>query len=119
MPELLWVLLALIIVGSLGPLVQTIPTPFMIELGFLCLGIGLLVGVPSGCLYHLALYQVLASQDSLPSKWWLRPTDFHAGLAQDQLAKIRPWYLLGALSFTIALVGGLLAMVGLLFTPLM
>ncbi len=114
MYEVLWVLLTIALLGLFSPLMELLPTSLMVELGFLGLGFGLLVGIPSGFWYHLELYRALTTKVQVPRKWWLSPTDYHIQLAQQELSKIRPWYLLGASAFTIALAGGLTAMIGLL-----
>lgn len=114
MYEIFWVLFSIALLGIFSPLLEMLPTSLMVELGFFGLGFGLLVGIPSGLWYHVELYRALTAKLQVPSRWWLSPTDYHLQLAHHELTKIRPWYLLGASAFTIALAGGLTAMIGLL-----
>lgn len=115
MPELFLVLVSLAVVGILGTLSTIVSTSLLLRLGFWCLGIGLAVGLPAGFWYHLVLYRTLSKSGPAPKKWWLSPSDFHPKLTDNELASIKPWYFLGALSFAVALAGGLTAMVGMLF----
>ncbi len=116
MPELFLVLVSLAVVGILGTLSTVVSASLLLRLGFVCLGIGLAVGLPAGLWYHVVLYRALAKAGPAPKKWWLSPSDFHAKLTDEEFASIKPWYVLGALSFAVALAGGLTAMVGMLFT---
>ncbi|MFQ5930906.1 MAG: hypothetical protein ACE5MM_00715 [Nitrospiraceae bacterium] len=114
MTEILLVLGALVAVGVLGFLATVLTPALMTELGLWILLGGLVIGVPAGLWYHTLLYRTLARKMPLPSKWWLAPVVLHPHLAPDEFAPIHPWYMLGALGFTLSLVGGITALAGLL-----
>ena len=78
------------------------------------MGIGLGIGLPAGFLYHYRLYQALERNGTVPAGWWLSPSDFHDALPAAHFARIKPWYVLGGLSFALALAGGLSTFAGLL-----
>lgn len=114
MPEIALVLLALVTVGLLG-LAATLLTPqLMTAVGLWVLLAGLLTGVPTGLWYHVLLYRILSRRMELPDRWWWSPVDLHPHLAQEELAKIKPWFTLGGVGFLLSLAGGLAAMAGLL-----
>ncbi|HKW86313.1 MAG TPA: hypothetical protein VJM82_04520 [Nitrospiraceae bacterium] len=114
MIETLLVLSAVLAVGVLG-LMTTMLTPhLMTELGFWMLTVGLIIGVPAGLWYHVVLYRALAGRIMLPPKWWIEPVALHPQLAQEDMARIKPWFRLGGIGFALSLAGGLAAMAGLL-----
>ena len=114
MLEVLLVCAALLGVAIVG-VVTTLVTPErMTELGLLGLVVGLVTGVPAGLWYHLVLYRLLTRTMALPPKWWLSPVDLHPRLAGEDLARIRPWFLLGGIGFVLSIIGGVAAMAGLL-----
>ena len=103
---------ALVGLGVLGYLV-TILTPHLVhDLGLLLLVAGLAEGLPTGIWYHVVLYRILIRRGPLPSRWWIHPTRHHAGLTPEEHRRIRLWFLLGGLGYTMAVGGGLVAIVG-------
>ena len=114
MIETLLVLSTVLAVGALG-LMTTILTPrLMTEFGFWMLAVGLMAGVPAGLWYHVVLYRALAHRMTVPTKWWIAPVALHPQLAQEDMARIKPWFRLGGIGFALSLAGGLAAMAGLL-----
>jgi len=114
MIEILLVLSTVVAVGALG-LMTTMLTPrLMTELGFWMLMVGLMTGVPAGLWYHVVLYRALAHRMTVPPRWWITPVALHPQLAQEDLARVRPWFRLGGIGFALSLAGGLAAMAGLL-----
>ncbi|TAJ10337.1 MAG: hypothetical protein EPO61_02565 [Nitrospirae bacterium] len=114
MPEIALVLLALLAIGLLG-LATTLLTPqLMTTVGLWTLLFGLVVGIPTGLWYHVVLYRFLSKKIVLPSRWWWAPVDLHPHLAQEELARIKPWFVTGGVGFLLSLAGGLAAMAGLL-----
>lgn len=114
MPEIALVLLALLAIGLLG-LATTLVTPqLMTAVGLWTLLLGLVTGIPTGLWYHVVLYRFLSKKIALPARWWWAPVDLHPHLTQEELAKIKPWFVLGGIGFPLALAGGLAAMAGLL-----
>jgi hypothetical protein len=114
MLEIALVLATILVVGLLG-LLTTILTPqLMTQLGLWTLIAGLIAGIPTGFWYHVMLYRLLARKAAVPAGWWWSPTDFHRQLAQEEVALIKPWFMLGGVGFMLCLAGGLAAMAGLL-----
>ncbi len=110
-------LLALAIVIGLGVivLITAVITPqIMIELGLWVLAIGLLVGIPTGLWYHVALYHQLVPRIILPARWWRRPVELHSLLTPVEFRRVRPWFVAGAVGFLLCCVGGVAAIIGLL-----
>lgn len=116
MPEIALVLLALLTVGLFG-LAATLLTPqLMTTVGLWTLLLGLVTGLPTGFWYHVVLYRLLSSKMTLPARWWWSPVGLHPHLAQADLARIKPWFVLGGIGFLLSLAGGLAAMAGLLLS---
>ena len=114
MIEILLVLGALVAVGALGVLATVLTPALMTELGLWILLGGLVTGVPAGLWYHVVLYRTLARKMPLPATWWLAPVALHPHLAPHEYTPIKPWFMLGALGFTLSLVGGIAAIAGVL-----
>ncbi len=114
MLEISLVFSALLLVRLLG-LFTTLLTPqLMTELGLWTLLLGLAAGIPTGFWYHVVLYRLLARKMAVPAGWWWSPVDFHQQLAREEVALIKPWFLLGGIGFMLSLAGSLAAMAGLL-----
>ena len=113
MLELLLVLGGIVGVGVIG-LVSLVITPeLMVQLGLWALAAGLLIGLPTGFWYHVALYRQLSIRMTLAPRWWLAPVGLHPLLSSGEYRRVRPWFVLGALGFLLCLVGGVAAIVGL------
>jgi hypothetical protein len=105
------IVLALVLIG----LATVAITPgLMIELGLLVLAGGLVVGVPTGLWYHIALYRALGGRGNLKPGWWRRPAELHPLLAPQEFTHVRPWFVAGAVGFVLCCVGGVAAIIGLL-----
>lgn len=116
MAELVLVLLGLLLVGALGLLASILTPGLLAEGGLWTLAAGLALGLPTGFWYHALLYRILVGRMKLPRRWWLSPGDLHRHLDRDDLRRIKPWYLLGAIGFLLCLGGGLAAAAGLLLS---
>lgn len=114
MLETVLVLGILVLLAAFAVIASAITPQTMMMLGFWGLATGLAVGLPMGCWYHLVLYRAVSRQMPMPRRWWLSPAELHVHLPQEELAAIRPWFLLGGIGFMISFVGGLAAMAGLL-----
>ncbi|MBI5411376.1 MAG: hypothetical protein HZA21_05230 [Nitrospirae bacterium] len=114
MLEIALVLSTLLAVGLVGLLTTIVTPPLMTELGLWTLAVGLIAGLPTGFWYHVLLYRLLARKTTVPAGWWWSPVDFHQQLAREEVALIKPWFLLGGVGFILSLAGGMAAMAGLL-----
>lgn len=111
--EVLLVIGGAVAVGLIGLLTVIVTPTLLVELGFVTLAAGLLVGIPTGLWYHVVLYRVLAGRMTLPSRWWRSPVDLHPLLTPLEYQRVRPWFLLGALGFVLCVAGGVAAIIGL------
>ena len=114
MLELALVLTAVVALGSIG-IVAALLTPGLIAgIGLGVLLLGLLVGLPTGFWYHVILYRFVSARMPVPRAWWVSPSSLHTHLTGPERSRIRPWYLIGGAGFILSVVGGLVAMAGLL-----
>jgi ABC-type antimicrobial peptide transport system permease subunit len=74
-------------------------------LGFVLCAIGFIVGVPTGFLYHVRLYQALESRDLLPKGWYWRPSPLNNELTDEERKQVMPWFYIGAAGFLVIVVG--------------
>ena len=103
-----------ILVGLLGVTVTfsyVAPIPLMIVGGVLTF-FGLISGVGGGVLYHVRLWEALRELEEPPADWYIHPTRTHDLIADDRWPRIRPWYYLGAIGFSVIVLGCLLAAIG-------
>ena len=82
----------------------TLSVEILLLAGLWLLAIGLGFGVPTGLLYHRALYRALAGA-GLPPRWWLNPIALHPQLPEESLYGVLAWCRLGALGCGIAFLG--------------
>lgn len=108
--ESLLVLAALALLGLLGFVAPLVPGRVWIDAGWVAVAAGLLVGVPTGVVYHLRLARALARRGRLPPRWWLRPTALHGELEARDGPRVLPWCAAGAAGFLVV-VAGLLSIV--------
>ena len=53
--------------------------------------VGFLVGVPTGLIYHVRLYQVLGPRGELPPGWYWRPLRYNNRLSRDERNSVMSW----------------------------
>ncbi len=68
-------------------------------------GAGIVLGLPTGVLYHVQLYRVLKPLGKLPSGWIWRPIELNAKLGPRDRWRVLPWCYLGALGFFVIIIG--------------
>ncbi len=78
---------------------------------------GLLVGVPTGALYHLRLRAVLAAEAALPARWWLHPTALHGDIPPPRRRWVMWPFYVGAAGFFAIVLGCGVMCVGFLRSP--
>jgi len=111
MAEITLVLAALALVA----LVVTVGTASLLTtFGLGILGLGLVLGVPTGLWYHVVLYRCMAPKRQLSPLWWVSPGALHRHLSAADQQRIAPWYRIGGVGFALCLVGGVAAIAGLL-----
>jgi hypothetical protein len=114
MLELALVVTALMAVAFVG-IASAIVTPGLLAaVGFGILLLGLLLGLPTGFWYHVVLYRFVSAKMALPRSWWLSPSMLHIHLTGAERRRIKPWYLVGGVGFALSVLGGVVAIAGLL-----
>lgn len=113
MLETTLVLTAAVALGLVALAAAVFSAHLVAALGIALLVLGLLVGLPTGFWYHVALYRILSPRVPLPQRWWLSPSNLHVHLTDAERRRIRPWYRIGGVGFVFCLAGGLVAIVGL------
>jgi len=114
MLELLLVLGSLVGLCAIAFITVVVTPQIMIELGLWVLAVGLLIGIPTGLWYHVALYRELAPRMTLPPRWWRAPVELHPLLTPQEFRRVRPWFVAGAAGFVLCCIGGLAAIAGLM-----
>ncbi len=70
------------------------------------LAVGTALGLPTGVLYHVRLYQTLAPQRLLPDGWYWNPMQYNDLLQEgDERRRVMPWFWLGAAGFLLIAIG--------------
>lgn len=67
--------------------------------------LGFAIGVPTGLVYHLRLYQVLHPRGQLPRGWYWSPIRFNRCLQAGERRSVLSWCYAGALGFVIICIG--------------
>lgn len=67
--------------------------------------VGFVVGVPTGFIYHVRLYQVLNPREELPGGWYWRPLRFNACLLPEERPSVMSWCYLGGAGFVVICLG--------------
>lgn len=66
---------------------------------------GFVVGVPTGLMYHVRLYQALNPRGELPRGWLWQPIPLNARLRPGERRRVLVWCYIGGLGFAIICVG--------------
>ena len=113
----LTVVFVILVLLTLAALIRSFgfSSSLWMEIGLLLLAMGLLEGIPTGLLYHWALYRTLRLRGPLPPRWLLHPTDYHVDLTEEESRRVKRWFYLGAFGFLLCVAGGLLALAAALF----
>ena len=93
--------LIIVAVGSLA----LVPWPLLLHVGGWLIVAGLIFGVPTGLLYHVALYRALAPHGRLPPGWYWRPIGLNDLLAPEQRFWVMAWCYAGAAGFFVIILG--------------
>lgn len=66
---------------------------------------GLILGLPTGFIYHVRLYQVLHPRGELPQGWFWRPLRYNSRLTSEERNSVMAWCYAGGLGFVIICFG--------------
>jgi len=95
------------LLGALGA-VFLLPWQVLGIAGLWIVGIGVMVGVPAGIAWHVALYLALHPRGLLHEGWYWRPMDLHDLLEPGEARPILALCYLGAAGFFAILFGAML-----------
>ena len=79
---------------------------------FIALGLGL--GVPAGCVYHLLLFRKCKARGIKPERWKTHPHLYHEYLSEGDQKLLGRWFRVGAFFFMVTAAGCGLVFLGLL-----
>ncbi|MBI3810726.1 MAG: hypothetical protein HY283_00760 [Nitrospirae bacterium] len=115
MLELTLVILTVTAVLAVQWMMQiSFPASTLTDLGLFILAAGIIEGIPTGLYYHVVLYRLLHRRGRLPSGWWISPSRYHVHLTEMEGRRVRRWFFLGGLGFLLCMVGGLMALSGVM-----
>ena len=73
--------------------------------GIVMIAAGMVVGVPTGFVYHVQLYRALRGKNKLAKGWVWRPFEHHAHLDRRDRRRVMPWAIAGGLGFFVIVIG--------------
>lgn len=114
MIEAFWVLVAVCLLIALSTLALVLSTEAFVVGGLVAAGLGLVVGLPAGFVYHVVLRRRLLERGALPERWWVSPVRHHADLDAGERRTFLPWFYVGGAGFVLILVGAASLAYGLL-----
>ncbi len=114
MQELVLVIFMIAAVFSVRLLTEIhVSASFLTQTGLAIFLFGLVEGIPTGFYYHVVLYRTLNGRGKLPRGWWWSPSRYHVHLASEEYRTVRRWYFLGGIGFVLCILGGGLAIAGM------
>jgi len=84
----------------------------VVRAGAALTGVGFVLGVPAGVVYHVLLYRALSRRDVLARGWIWRPIEQHPLLLPDERGPVLGFCYAGGLGFGVLCLGLLLFVVG-------
>ncbi len=105
MIEALLVLASVAGLALLGLVAPLVSGAWLVEAGWVCTAVGLLVGAPTGFWYHVKLRSTLRVSGRPPERWWLHPVAHHDRLPPEARPSVMLWFRLGGLGFAVAVLG--------------
>jgi len=73
--------------------------------GILMIVAGMVVGVPTGFVYHVQLYRTLRVKNKIAKGWVWRPFEYHKHLDRGEWRRVMPWAIAGGLGFFVIVIG--------------
>ena len=77
----------------------------LLRWGWTLMAVGLVVGVPTGVVYHIKLLRLLAQKKAPTKGWWIDPRPLHRYLSDAEVRRCVPWFYVGGVGFVLC-VGG-------------
>jgi len=76
--------------------------------GSVLVAAGMVLGVPTGFVYHVQLYRALRRLDRLARGWIWKPFEMHVHLERRDRLRVVPWAIAGAVGFFLIVIGQVL-----------
>lgn len=84
----------------------------LMQLGLCTLGMGTVLSLLTGGMYHVRLAQSAACRAGRVPRWWWAPTRLHPYLTAQEALRVMPWFWAGATSFLLVCLGAVWAVLG-------
>jgi hypothetical protein len=88
-----------------GLVLPLVPPTWVLGASFGLVGIGMLLGVPTGFWYHVKLRAALARHGAPPERWWVRPVSLHGQVDPLDRPGVMRWFVAGGVGFVITVLG--------------
>src|SRR6476659_6397236 len=98
MPEIVWVVSMLLLLGALGA-VQLVPWSDLLATGYALMLDSASIGIPLELIYFAALALALRRSGQPPVGWYWKSFDHHHLRSQGEKIAVLPWFVTGALAF--------------------
>jgi hypothetical protein len=105
MIETLLVFIGVAVLTAGALVVHLVPAEWVVQAGWACTVVGLLLGVPTGFWYHVKLRAYLQRTGELPAGWWLRPVAHHGRLDPEEQPGVLVWFFAGGVGFVLTVLG--------------
>jgi hypothetical protein len=89
-----------------------VPWYILFGTGVGLIGLGMVLGVPTGFWFHVLLWRVMRERGMVVPRWWLRPMSVYERLAPGDRRRVNPWLYAGGAGFVLAIAGCALFAVG-------
>jgi hypothetical protein len=109
----LGIVVALVVLMLVLSAVWVTPWESLYEAGIGLTVLGFVVGVPTGFIYHVRLYQVLHPRGELPKGWYWSPIQYNRRLHPDERARVMSWCYVGGAGFGVICLGLLTMVAGI------
>lgn len=93
-----------LLLGGLA-LLATIPLETAMEWGSWGIAAGFVLGVPTGFIYHVLLWQELRRVGPVPRGWIWNPFAHHHRISRLAEGRVMPWAIAGAVGFVLIVLG--------------
>jgi len=103
---------AVALLAGAGLVAPSVQPELVTGSGMAVAGLGLVLGLPTGLLYHVKLRQSLLARRALPARWWLRPVSLHERIPPEDRRGVLVWFYLGGAGFAATVAGCLIASLG-------